>query len=114
MQPLCMRPNGKGKTGYRSRAKANQARINQQATADVRLYTYRCPRCGLFHITSQPEGTPVELIDGRYVVIAKPRDEVERDIETARQGDWTHIRWAGRKPIPVRLIVGVIPDTEAA
>jgi hypothetical protein len=111
-----MRPNGLRKDGYRSRAKANQARIKRQPNADTKLYIYRCPHCTLFHLTSQPQGTAIELVDGAVVVINKPADQVERDIAAAQAGDYTHIRWDSQRthrPIPVQRIRRVIRDEAA-
>jgi hypothetical protein len=51
----CHRPNGTAKAAYRSPAKARQAIAKRNGRADVPLYTYVCPRCGLWHITSQPQ-----------------------------------------------------------
>ena len=53
--PRCARPDGKPpKLGYASRAKANQARVKTQPVAGAKLSVYRCPRCGLWHITGRP------------------------------------------------------------
>lgn len=50
----CLLPNGTRKSSYRSPAKARQA-IRQHRNRTVRLYVYRCPDCGFWHITSQPQ-----------------------------------------------------------
>lgn len=50
----CLRPDGSRKSSYRSPAKARQA-IRQHRNAAVRLYVYRCPRCGYWHLTSRPQ-----------------------------------------------------------
>jgi hypothetical protein len=50
----CPRRNGTPKSMYRSAAKARQAIRDQNGTG-VPLYVYQCQRCGLWHITSQPQ-----------------------------------------------------------
>ena len=50
----CQHRNGKGKSAYRSAAKARQA-IREKNGSTVPLYVYQCPRCGYWHITSQPQ-----------------------------------------------------------
>jgi hypothetical protein len=55
----CQRPDGSYKASYRSAAKARRAIIQQRGssfrTSVPRLFTYQCPKCGLWHITSQPQ-----------------------------------------------------------
>jgi rubrerythrin len=50
----CLRRNGISTAMFRSAAKARQA-IRDRKSADVPLYIYQCPRCGYWHITSQPQ-----------------------------------------------------------
>jgi hypothetical protein len=50
----CERRNGTPKSMYRSAAKARQA-IRLRKSLDVPLHIYECPRCGYWHITSQPQ-----------------------------------------------------------
>jgi hypothetical protein len=53
--PICQHPNGLSKRTYRSPAKAKRA---SRLTGDVKLYTYHCPICRWYHITSSPPRTP--------------------------------------------------------
>jgi hypothetical protein len=54
-QAQCERPDGTPKTTYRSAAKARRAILKQRGRAGIPLYVYCCPKCELFHITSQPQ-----------------------------------------------------------
>jgi hypothetical protein len=52
------------KSAFRSRAKANRARIKQAAMTDVRMQVYGpCSDCGMWHLTSQPRGEMGEGAD---------------------------------------------------
>ena len=52
----CVDANGRAKVAFRSRAKAQQAIVSRNGT-DVQLFSYECPRCAMWHHTSQaPRG----------------------------------------------------------
>jgi hypothetical protein len=54
----CKRPNGTAKAAYRSDAKAKKAMRLHIKSGRGKLYTYLCPLCGLWHLTSEAPRVP--------------------------------------------------------
>jgi hypothetical protein len=54
-QERCYHPKtGRSKITYRSRAKAEQARVRMKGRAQLTVFSYECPHCGGWHVSKTP------------------------------------------------------------